>query len=119
MKIRFNSFGEVGISEVEVSNSKCVDTVRLPDDENGFIIFGLVIWEHPKNYRRMVLYKSDSIPHTLVARCETISAFSDKGLKPLARRLKKAVRENRDIDITEEKTDLTLKDIQEIISISA
>ena len=53
--------------------------------------------------------------YTIVARCETISAFLDKPLKPLMNRLKKELSNNTlEIDLTEENTDLNLMDALEI-----
>ena len=109
MRIKYKTLDTNQIQTVTVENIKCIDTVRLPDTE-ARLRFGLVIWEHPKNYRKIIL--SDATGgYTIIARSETISAFLDKGLKPLLRRLKKELRNNTlKIDLTGEKTNLDLMD---------
>lgn len=114
MRIKYKTLDTNQISAITVENTKCIDIVSLPDiDVMQYV--GLVIWEHQKDYRRMVL--SDATGgYTIIARCQTISPFAQKPLKPLLNRLKRELRNNTpEIDLTEEKTDLNLNDACKIM----
>lgn len=113
MRIKYKTLDTNQTTTITVENTRCIATVRLPQ-VNATLYFGLVIWEHQRDSRKICL--SDATGgYTIVARCETISAFLDKPLKPLMNRLKKELSNNTlEIDLTEENTDLNLMEALEI-----
>ncbi len=100
------------ICRFELNDSKCVDTARLAYAEEITVVYGIVLWEHPKYYRRGIIYERGQYGHTVIARCETISALTDKALKPLLNEIRKALRNGViELNLTDRKTELDLSDV--------
>ena len=49
------------ICRFEVNNSKCVDTARLIYAEEITVVYGIVLREHPKYYRRGIRHYNDLV----------------------------------------------------------
>ena len=54
------------ICRFELNNSKCVDTARLIYAEEITVVYGIVLWEHPKYYRRGIIYKRAEYGHIVI-----------------------------------------------------
>lgn len=100
------------ICRFELNNSKCVDTARLIYAVEFTVIYGIVLWEHPKYYRRGIIYKDGEFGHIVIARCETVNALAEKALKPLLNEIRNALRNGViELDLTARKTELDLSDV--------
>ena len=103
------------ICRIELNNSKCIDTARLFYAEELFPIYGIVLWEHPKYYRRGIIRERGQYGHTVIARSETVNALTDRALKPLLNEIRKALRNGEfELDITDRKTELDLSDLNDV-----
>lgn len=100
------------ICRFELNNSKCVDTARLIYAEEITVVYGIVLWEHPKYYRRGIIYERGQYGHMVIARCQTVNALTDKALRPLLNEIRKALRNGvLELDLTDRKTELDLSDV--------
>ena len=100
------------ICRFEINNSKCVDTARLIYAEEIIVVYGIVLWEHPKHYRRGVIRERGQYGHIVIARCETVNALTDKALRPLLNEIRKALRNGViELDLTDRKTEFDLSDV--------
>lgn len=100
------------ICRFEINNSKCVDTAMLLYGEQILVVYGIVLWEHPKYYRRGVISERGQYRHVLIARCETVNALGDKALRPLLNEIRKELRNGTfELDLTDRKTEFDLSDV--------
>ena len=101
------------ICTFELNNRKCIDTAQLLYYEEAVLpIYGIVLWEHPKHYRRGFISKRGQYQHIVIARCRTVNALEGKALRPLLNEIRKALRDGAlEFDITDRKIELDLSDI--------
>ena len=100
------------ICRFELNNSKCVDTARLYYAEEITVVYGIVLWEHPKYYRRGIISERGQYGHMVIARCKTVNALTDKALRPLLNEIRKGLKNGLlELDLTNRKTELDLSDV--------